>query len=294
MGTQGLYLNRWTPDFDPSVDLPKEVPVWVRLPNLPVHCWNYESLQDIGNGIGKFVDKADNKSSYSCARICVEVNLEAGLPEAVKLKLGSWSRYQKLDYEHLPFKCRTCQEHGHFQRNCPKNQIPEKEDAEGWQKAKKSKTGPKAKDPRPGPANDTSTSIPNPPKEPVKDGDGKAKVPEKGTIETVSQSPPASNNHIMGNTTPPAGVPTKSDEENISIESETGADSDEEGPETSSSVGTPEKPHKGRKTDKKKREQSSYRDVTVGIQKTIPNMMETRSSKKGRAPKGATYPPTGS
>jgi hypothetical protein len=45
MGTQGLYLNRWTPDFDPNVDSPKEVPVWVRLPNLPVHCWSYESLQ---------------------------------------------------------------------------------------------------------------------------------------------------------------------------------------------------------------------------------------------------------
>src|SRR6266849_5596320 len=51
MGTQGLYLNKWTPDFDPSVDLPKEVPVWVRLPNLPVHCWDLDSLQKIGNGI---------------------------------------------------------------------------------------------------------------------------------------------------------------------------------------------------------------------------------------------------
>ena len=143
MGTQGLYLNRWAPNFDPTVELPKEVPVWVRLPNLPVHCWNYEALQKIGNGIGKFVDKADNKSIYNCARICVEFNLEAGLPEAVKISLGSWSHYQKVDYEHLPFKCRTSQEHGHFQRNCPKNQIAEKEDAEGWQKVKKTKAGPK-------------------------------------------------------------------------------------------------------------------------------------------------------
>jgi hypothetical protein len=29
MGMQGLYLNKWMPDFDPSVDVPKEVPVWV-------------------------------------------------------------------------------------------------------------------------------------------------------------------------------------------------------------------------------------------------------------------------
>ena len=90
MGYQGLYLNRWTPDFNPTVNMPKEVPVWVRLPNLPVHCWNFHSLQKIGNGLGKFIDIADNKGQYPCARICVEVDLEAALPEAVKLIVGSW------------------------------------------------------------------------------------------------------------------------------------------------------------------------------------------------------------
>ena len=120
MGTQGLYLNRWTPDFDPEVDVPKEVLVWVRLPNLPVHCWNIQTLEKVGNALGRYIDKAENNGQYRCARICVEIDLEAGLPEAVKLKVGSWHHYQKLDYEQLPFKCRLCHEHGHFQRNCPK------------------------------------------------------------------------------------------------------------------------------------------------------------------------------
>jgi hypothetical protein len=80
MGTQGLYINKWTPDFNPLVDTPKEVPVWVRLSNLPIHCWDYESLLRIGNRVGRFIDKADNKGQYTCAIICVEVNLEAGLP----------------------------------------------------------------------------------------------------------------------------------------------------------------------------------------------------------------------
>ena len=83
-------MNKWTPVFDPTVDLPKEVPVWVRLPNLPLHCWDFESLQRIGNGIGRFIDKANNKGQYTCARIYVEVDLEAGLPEAVKLSVGSY------------------------------------------------------------------------------------------------------------------------------------------------------------------------------------------------------------
>jgi hypothetical protein len=97
MGTQGLYLNRWNPSFDPELEVPKEVPVWFRLPNLPIHCWNNSSLQAIWNGLGNYIDKAHPKDQYSCARICVEVNLEFGLPEAIKLKVGEWQHFQKLD-----------------------------------------------------------------------------------------------------------------------------------------------------------------------------------------------------
>jgi hypothetical protein len=79
MGAQGLYLNKWTPDFDPTQDVPSAVPVWVRLPHLPLHCWNKKSLQNIGNALGKYIDHAAREDQYSCARICVEVDLEEGL-----------------------------------------------------------------------------------------------------------------------------------------------------------------------------------------------------------------------
>ena len=141
MGPQGLYLNRWSLDFDPAIDIPKAVPVWVRLPGLPIHCWNSDSLQTIGNGLGCFIDSADPKGNYSCARICVEVDLEASLPEAIKLKVKGWQHYQQLDYEQLPFKCRHCHEYGHFQRNCPKIQESTKERGkkadEGWKQTKR-------------------------------------------------------------------------------------------------------------------------------------------------------------
>jgi len=99
MGPQGLYLNKWMPDFDPAVDVPTAVPVWVRLPNLPVHCWNWDSLKHNGNTLGKFIYKANSKDQYDCARICVEVDLEVGLPEAIKIVVGPWTHIQKLDYE---------------------------------------------------------------------------------------------------------------------------------------------------------------------------------------------------
>lgn len=117
MGPQGIYINKWTPNFDPTQDLPSAIPVWVRLPHLPLHCWNKKSLQIIGNALGKYIDQAARKDQYSCDRICVEVDLEEGLPKAINLTFAGWTHIQELDYEQLPFKCRHCHGHGHFTKH---------------------------------------------------------------------------------------------------------------------------------------------------------------------------------
>ena len=80
------------------------------------------------------------KAQYACARICVEVDLKAGLPEAIKLTVGKWSHFQKLDYEQLPFKCRGCHEYGHFIRNCPKQTEIQQYKVEGWHRVNRSKS----------------------------------------------------------------------------------------------------------------------------------------------------------
>ena len=139
MGPQRLYLNGWTPDFDPEVNIPKAIPVYVRLPNLPMHCWNPKSLQAIGNVLGNYIDMASPKDQYACARICVEVDLEGGLPEAIKLTMGNWVHYQKMDYEQLPFKCRGCHEYEHFIRNCPKKPEILQNKTDGWHRVNRDK-----------------------------------------------------------------------------------------------------------------------------------------------------------
>ena len=52
-----MYLNKWDISFNPEKDIPKAVPVWVKLPHLPLHCWNDEDFKAIGNTLGKYVDK---------------------------------------------------------------------------------------------------------------------------------------------------------------------------------------------------------------------------------------------
>lgn len=134
-----LIFQNQTPDFDPGVDAPKAIPVWVRLPNLPVHCWNWDSLRHIGNALGKFIDQANNKDQYDRARIYVEVDLEVGLPEAITIKVESWTHLQKLDYEQLPFKCRKCHVYGHFAKDCLTNNDAAQGKEDGWNQVKRSK-----------------------------------------------------------------------------------------------------------------------------------------------------------
>jgi len=120
MGSRGLFLAPWTLDFNPEAEL-TAAPIWVRLPHLPLHLWGKSSLEDIGNKLGRFIDSSEPKGGqFTCARICVEVNLEKGLPEAIKLTIGNWSHIQELDYEQIPFKCNSCHVYGHFAKNCPK------------------------------------------------------------------------------------------------------------------------------------------------------------------------------
>ena len=88
MGPIGMYLNKWDLSFNPEKDIPKAVTVWVKLHHLPLHYWNDEDFRAIGNTLGKDVDKSEPKAPmFSCTRICVEVDLEKGLPESINLSI---------------------------------------------------------------------------------------------------------------------------------------------------------------------------------------------------------------
>lgn len=111
MDSRGLYLNRWTPYFDPDLDVPNVVPVWVCLPHPPLHCWGDESIKSIGNSFEKYIDRSEPKEDmHACAQICVEVDLGKGIPKEVKIKVDNWTQIQQLDYEQLRFKCKMCHE----------------------------------------------------------------------------------------------------------------------------------------------------------------------------------------
>ena len=123
-----MYLNCWMQYFIPKNDITHVVPIWVCLPFLPLHCWNNETLREIGNALGKYIDKSNPKEGFQAyARICVEVDLEIRLPEAIQLNLDSWFYLQEVYYKQLLFKRNIFHEYGHFARNYPKVPVENKE-----------------------------------------------------------------------------------------------------------------------------------------------------------------------
>lgn len=63
--------------------------VWVHLHNLPLHFWNECVLEGIGTIIGRYTKtymQCLEERIYTFSRICVQVDLNKGLPESIQLK----------------------------------------------------------------------------------------------------------------------------------------------------------------------------------------------------------------
>jgi hypothetical protein len=69
----------------------------------------------------------------------------------------------------------------------------------------------------------------------------------------------------------PTKPPNQNSNEHISLNSNDDTEiQDEEAEEVSSPKGTPEQPKRGRKSEKKRREEQANKEVALGIQHTIP------------------------
>lgn len=87
-----------------------------------------ESLKSIGNKLGHFlnISEAMLRGKYtSYARICVEMDLLGALSDEVILEFYDDEWVQAVDYEHIPFRCRKCYEHGHLFKDFPVNKKVE-------------------------------------------------------------------------------------------------------------------------------------------------------------------------
>lgn len=85
---QIFHLQRWEPTFDPTTAIIDHFLVWVRLPFLPFHFWNIQTITKLAEMIGRW-DRLDATTMEShktlFAHACMELNLQKNLPRALDL-----------------------------------------------------------------------------------------------------------------------------------------------------------------------------------------------------------------
>lgn len=113
-----LWVQPWSPRFQPSASQIRQFPIWIHLPELPMEFFRREVLQKIGNGVGETL-KVDSHSvdggKRRYAAICTLVKEHKMLPK--KIYIGS--HVQALLYVEGPWWCTTCNHVGHMEKTCP-------------------------------------------------------------------------------------------------------------------------------------------------------------------------------
>ncbi|CAK8563193.1 unnamed protein product [Lathyrus sativus] len=113
-----MLLREWQPGFNLKNDMLRALPIWIKLPNLPLHLWGEKSLSKIGSAIGKPVTTDEctaNKFQFSYARLLVEVDVTQALVKEIIINDRNGAKLvQPIEYEWKPKFCEQCQRFGHI------------------------------------------------------------------------------------------------------------------------------------------------------------------------------------
>ncbi|XP_058774580.1 uncharacterized protein LOC131648869 [Vicia villosa] len=128
-----LFLKPWTPDFEIKEDLLRVLPIWITLPNLPLHLWGKSSISKISSAIGKPITTGEctaQKLRISYARVLVEVDITQKPRDSIVIKdhLGKKIE-QRIEYEWKPLYCHSCLKVGH---DCSVKKVSVKQAPKVW------------------------------------------------------------------------------------------------------------------------------------------------------------------
>ena len=110
-------MTQWTANFNFHNEVLRVIPIWIKLPNLPLNCWSPESLSRIGSVVGVpiYADECTTKQlRISFARILVEMDVTVAVPNEISIADSEGVTFkQKVVYDWLPEFCQKCQKVGH-------------------------------------------------------------------------------------------------------------------------------------------------------------------------------------
>lgn len=112
-----LIVKQWSMNFDFKEEILRVIPVWVRLPNLPLYCWGEETLSRIVSAVGVpiLADECTSKQwKISFARVLVEIDITKEFVKEVRVRDNTGREFnQMIIPEWRPYFCPKCNKIGH-------------------------------------------------------------------------------------------------------------------------------------------------------------------------------------
>ncbi|CAK8540004.1 unnamed protein product [Lathyrus sativus] len=119
-----LLIREWRPGFKIKDELMRTLPIWVKLPQLPILLWGDTSLNKIGSALGNPImtdECTANRLRVSYAHILVEMDITKELPQTITIVDHEGEKIQQaIEYEWRPLFCNKCQKVGH---SCEKPKV---------------------------------------------------------------------------------------------------------------------------------------------------------------------------
>jgi hypothetical protein len=122
-----MLLRDWKPNFSDKRDMLRTLPIWIKLPQLPLYLWGARSLSKIGSALGNplVTDECTaHKLRISYARMLVEVDVTQALPQDITIRDNEGNTMkQPVEYEWRPLLCDRCQKLGHICEKDPPKPV---------------------------------------------------------------------------------------------------------------------------------------------------------------------------
>ncbi|CAO2840943.1 unnamed protein product [Amaranthus hypochondriacus] len=127
-----MIVKQWTMNFNFRDEILRVIPVWIRLPSLPLHCWGEESLSRIVSAVGVPVlaDECTAKQlKVSYARVLVEVDVTKEFVKDIRVRDNCGHEFvQKAIPEWRLFYCHKCNKLGHECKETNEDNMTKKND----------------------------------------------------------------------------------------------------------------------------------------------------------------------
>ncbi|VFQ74607.1 unnamed protein product [Cuscuta campestris] len=115
-----MRVTKWSPGLSPEIDNPI-VPVWISIPDLPIHLHDMRALKLILSHLGNpiMVDlNTKNFSRPTLARVCVKMDVSNLPVPKVLIIHGQEELIFPIFFENQPEYCKKCRKLGHNASKC--------------------------------------------------------------------------------------------------------------------------------------------------------------------------------